>query len=172
MKDSDEEIVAEEDAEMGPAALKRLREKLAACVKEKQEYLDGWQRAKADYVNGMRRLEEDSKAARDQGIARAVEAIIPTLDSIDHARRAGELSKDLGPIAKQISMAVAGLGVTPFGEEYIGKHPDPALHEVLSEQTVDKQEQEGVIAEVLQRGWKMKEKVIRPAQVSVGVFKK
>ena len=54
MSNSDEEFVPEEEAEEGPAAVKKLREKLKKTVGEKQEYLEGWQRARADFANFKR----------------------------------------------------------------------------------------------------------------------
>ena len=51
MQEQENEFVPEEEAEQGPALIKKLREKLKKAIEEKQEYLDGWQRSRADFAN-------------------------------------------------------------------------------------------------------------------------
>ena len=59
-------------------ALKRLREKLATCVKEKQDYLEGWQRARADFSNFKREENQRDVEHEERIKAELAEAIIPT----------------------------------------------------------------------------------------------
>jgi len=171
MKDSDDEIVVEEEADMGPAALKKLREKLALCVKEKQEYLEGWQRARADHSNAQRMFDEDKKAMRSSGMIVALEALLPALDSLEHARKAGDIPSDFVGIERQIKTAFMGLGVMQIAPAP-GDDFDLRTHEALMEEPVENTEQDGKITKILETGWQTGEQVIRPAKVAVGVYSK
>lgn len=171
MSDSEEEFIPEEEAEAGPAALKKLREKFAACTKEKQEYLEGWQRARADFANAKRQFEEEKSAMKSYAASAAAEALLPALDSLERARAAGELPADFAGIAKQLSDGFAGLGI----EQILPKAGDdfnPREHEALQQEPVEKESLDGTVVQVLSPGWKTENQVLRPARVSVGSYNK
>ncbi len=157
--------------------IKKLREKLKACEKEKREYLEGWQRMKADAVNEKKRFSEQLEKAKTLGKSEALEAIVPVLDSFEMAFK-GEAWEKLDDIWKQgieyihrqFEDALQSLKVTSFGKE--GEVFDATLHEAVKEVSADKKEDDGKIAKVLRKGYKTEEKVLRPAQVEVFVFKK
>src|ERR1700749_1786078 len=69
----------------------KLKVELEKSKKERQEYLDGWQRSKADYVNLLKRSEEGTKHAKQQGVVKAVEALLPALDALERAKEHGEV---------------------------------------------------------------------------------
>ena len=179
MQDSDEEIVAEEDVEMGPAALKRLRERLAVCVKEKQDYLEGWQRARADFSNLKR---EESRRETEQETRVKIElteAILPTLDSFEMALKMKlladapkELKDGINGLYKQLVGSLQKIGVEQFDNSAAGQKFDPQKHEALRESTVASEAADHTITEVFRSGYRVGEKIIRPAQVAVGIFKK
>lgn len=180
----EEEFVPEEEAEEGPALVKRLREKLKVAVEEKQEYLEGWQRARADFAN-YKREEVSLHTDRESRIkANLVEELIPLLDSLDAAVKASsfqsmdaELKKGITGIYQQFLNALKRIGVEPMGVEdgkdvLVGRPFDPYKHEALQEQPVKEEHLDHTIVAVHRSGYTLGDTVIRPAQVSVGVYTK
>lgn len=161
----DTEEVGEEKAE---AKMKKVRDELAACRKEKQEYMDGWQRAKADYVNALKRFGDDSKAAEVRGKVKAVETLLPAFDALERSKEHGELPEGFTAIAKQLEGAFAALGLEEVGK--VGEKFDPAFHEALGQDPADSEAKDDTITVVLEKGWRINGSVIRPAKVRVAHF--
>lgn len=159
MEASDDEIVSEEEIEGGPAALKRLRERLKKAVEEKQEYLEGWQRARADFANYKR--EEASLHADKQARAQAelLQELLPALDALELANKHSP-DPTLKMIEKQFLDSLKRLGVERFGQK--GEEFDPHRHEALA-----KQGEEHVVTSVERSGYKIGDTIIRPAQVII-----
>ncbi len=177
MSELEEEIVPEDEADNGAQTLKRLREKLALALKEKQEYLDGWQRSRADFAN-FKREEVSIHAQKEERItSELVEAIIPTLDSFEMALKDATFLKADTNIQKGVEALYIGLlkslgkvGVKqhkPLGEPF-----NPHLHEALREVPTQDEALEHSVESVLAAGYTVGERVIRPAQVSVWAYKK
>jgi molecular chaperone GrpE len=168
MNGSDEEFIEEDpsrvvedgaEEEQTPAAVKKLREKLSAAIKEKQEYLDGWQRARADFVN-FKKEEALMLEEKEQRIkAELIESLLPALDSFEMALKHGA-TKEYELIYKQLLGSLAGLGVEKFGT--VGDNFNPAVHEALT-QTGDGE----TIQSIERSGYKVGERIIRPAQVII-----
>ncbi len=173
----EEEFVPEDEAEEGPGLVKKLREKLKKAVEEKQEYLEGWQRARADFANYKREeagLHTD-KEARIK--ANLVEEILPLLDSLDAALKSPsfekantELKKGIACIYQQFLNVLKRIGVEPIGE--VGQPFDPYKHEALNEEVVEVEKLNHTIVAVHRSGYTLGDRVVRPAQVSVGAYKK
>ncbi len=161
----DTEEVGEEKAE---AKMKKVRDELAACRKEKQEYMDGWQRAKADYVNALKRFGDDAKAAEVRGKVKAVETLLPAFDALERSKEHGELPEGFIAIAKQLEGAFAALGLEEVGK--VGEKFDPAFHEALGQDPADSEAKDDTITAVLEKGWRINGSVIRPAKVRVAHF--
>ncbi len=150
----------------------KLKADLAAALEEKQANLDGWQRAKADYVNLLKRGEEASKAAEEKGKLKAVETLLPAFDALERAKdlpagRQGmdEVVKGFLAITKQLESAFAALGLEEVGQ--VGEEFNPALHEAFGQDKAEKSDDDGKITAVLERGWRIGERVIRAAKVRV-----
>lgn len=159
MNGTEEEFVPEEEAEEGPAALKKLRERLKKAIEEKQEYLEGWQRSRAEFANYKK--EESSLHAEKEARVKAelIEALLPALDSFELALRHGS-NKELEMIHKQLLQSLAQLGVERFGKT--GEEFDPRRHEALA------QKGKGDSIESVERsGYSIGDKIIRPAQVII-----
>lgn len=164
----DVEMVPDEESEAEDAAakVKKLREALAKSEAERKEYLDGWQRAKADLINykkdEARRFEEFMKFAAEGVIAE----IVPALDSFDLALQ-HEMPKDVERgivmIRSQIEDILRRRGLEVM--QSLGQKFNPAYHESLGE--VESDGEEGVVAEVLQLGYLLNGKVLRPARVKI-----
>jgi molecular chaperone GrpE len=168
MKDHDEDVIIEDDSESerGDSALKKLREKLKKCEREKQEYLNGWQRARADFANAQKRFDEELKNAKDRGVNDAVEKLLTVLDSFDHALSQNGLDektqKGVEMIHKQLLTLLSSYGVTSFNPT--GEVFDPMKHEAIGH---DEGGEEGVVSLVVRTGYERNGMVIRPATVRV-----
>ncbi|MFZ2500619.1 MAG: nucleotide exchange factor GrpE [Minisyncoccia bacterium] len=153
------------DCEMKVA---KLKAELDATKTEKQEYMDGWQRAKADYVNLLKRFEVETKAARVNGVIKAVDTLLPAFDALERSKEHGEIPDGFLAIAKQLESAFMSLGLEEIGK--IGEQFNPSLHEALGQDVADSIATDDTITVVLEKGWKIGDVVIRPAKVRVGHF--
>lgn len=170
-----EERIAELDA--SPAALaqelEQLREQLAAAQLEAQENRVGWQRTAADFANFRRRTEQD----RAHSLGLANEALLAKLlaiaDDFDRAIEAlpAELSdlpwaQGIVAIDRKLRALLESEGLTPI--EAKGQPFDPHQHEaVVQEATTSVPE--GTVTAELQRGYRLRDRVLRPALVAVAV---
>ncbi|MDE2071697.1 MAG: nucleotide exchange factor GrpE, partial [Patescibacteria group bacterium] len=177
MNSGDEEFVPEEEAEEGPAALKRLREKLKKAVAEKQEYLEGWQRARADFANYKK--EEASLHTDKEARVRAelAESIIPALDTFEMAFGTKwyegahqEWKGGVMSIYRELVRSLERFGVKIFNP--LGEPFDPQKHEAIRQVPVDKEEQDHTVVSVQRSGYSVGDTIIRPAQVTIGNFEK
>jgi molecular chaperone GrpE len=159
MDDSEEEFIPDDEAEEGPGALKKLREKLKKAVEEKQEYLEGWQRSRADFAN-YKREEASMHGDKEERIkAKFIEEFLPALDALELSLK-HEDSPTLRMIEKQFLDSLKRLGIERFGKT--GEEFDPYLHEALAKQSEDH-----VITSVERSGYRSGDAVIRPAQVII-----
>lgn len=172
----DDEIVPsnEDGTELsGTDQVKKLREKVKKLEKEKQEYLDGWQRARADYANAIKTAEEDKKAFRVFFAEQFSEDLFPVLDSFDMAMKNRELWEKVDEnwrrgveyIHQQLLNSLSNHNFAPFC--IVGDVFDPNLHEAVESIDTDDASLDNTIAEVLQCGYRIGEKVLRPARVKV-----
>ena len=125
-------------------------------------------RLQAEYVNYKRRVDRDRDQAKEQGVVKAVMALIPVLDDLDAARAAGDLAE--GPfaaIAAKLDSALAGLGVQRQDQdELAGVEFDPAQHEAVMRQPHAEIPAEHVV-QVFRNGYVREGRVLRAAQVMV-----
>jgi molecular chaperone GrpE len=146
------------EAELEPDANERLA----------TERLADLQRLQAEYANYRKRVERDRALARELTIASVVESLLPVLDDIHLARQHGDLeSGPFASVAEKLEAILSKYGVERFGEP--GAAFDPAVHDALMH--VDEELAEGTdvttVVGILQPGYRIGEKVIRPARVSV-----
>lgn len=157
--------------------LDEAREKVKAAEaraeeaeKRAQENLDRWQRAQADLANYRRRAQFDREEMEKYAVATLVSAILPVMDSFDRAWQSlpGQLRRltwlsGVAMIDSQLRGTLQRIGLTEVEAE--GRPFDPALHEA-----VDRDEHEGPphVVAVLQAGYKLHERLLRPALVKVG----
>lgn len=160
---SEEELEATESRVDSKVA--KVKKELETCKKEKQEYLDGWQRSKADYVNALKRFDEEKKMALQQGVVKAVKALMPAYDALERAKGAGELPEGLAGIAKHLETAFTSFGITALGE--VGEAFDPARHEALGMDPTDDAAKDDTVSGVLEAGYAIGDFVLRPARVRV-----
>ena len=174
MNENNEEITFEEGDEEAPGGeVKKLRERLKKCLAEKQEYLDGWQRSKADFVNARR--EEESR--REELVVFATERvladIVPVLDSFDAAMGNRPLWESvtkewrigMESIYLKLQSILKEQGTESF--DPTGEPFTPSEHIAIGTITTDDLEKDDTVAEVLQRGYRLKGKILRPAKVKI-----
>ncbi|HET7475529.1 MAG TPA: nucleotide exchange factor GrpE [Dermatophilaceae bacterium] len=132
------------------------------------ERLVDLQRLQAEYVNYKRRVDRDRELHRDAAIGSVIEALLPVLDDIHLARQHGDLEgTPFAAIADKLDATLAKFGVARFGEP--GEPFDPAHHEALMhvEAELAQGTEETTVVQVLQPGYKVNDRLIRAARVSV-----
>jgi len=122
------------------------------------------QRVQAEYTNYRRRVERDRAAVREQAVAGVLTELLPVLDDIGRARDHGELTGGFAKVAESLEAGLAKLGLSPYGQK--GDPFDPMIHEALMH-TYSSDVTEPTAIEVLQPGYRMGDRVLRPARVAV-----
>ena len=118
-----------------------------------------------EYANYVRRSKEAASAARQEGIEKVVTTLLSVLDDVELARQHGDLTGPLGSMAEKFEQTlVTNFKLERYGEA--GDVFDPVFHDALVDQPTEGVE-EPQIAQVLQFGYKVGDKVIRAAQVVV-----
>jgi molecular chaperone GrpE len=122
------------------------------------------QRVHAEYQNYRKRVERDRELVRDRAVESVLAELLPILDDIGRAREHGELVGGFRSVGEALEGVLTRLGLQAFGAE--GEPFDPTRHEALM-----REEREGVteptVVTVLQAGYELKGRVVRPARVSV-----
>jgi len=167
-----EDIVFESEEE-GIDPVKRLREKLKECVKEKQEYLDGWQRARADFQNQKKETAAEKERFMKFATEDLVQRLLPVLDSFNMAFNNTEAWEKVDKnwrvgveyIYAQFKSVLEENGVEPIDPK--GETFDPREHTSVEVIPTDKKEEDNIVTEVIQKGYRLRDRVIRTARVKV-----
>lgn len=165
------------DAEAaGQAAEVASPDPLAGEVKRLQAEVaslrDSLARRQADFENTRKRIERERGEESHRAVARVAEAVLPVLDSFERALAATptgdaeEYRKGFELIEKQLFEALARFGVEPMETE--GQPFDPHVHEAV-ERVESQDHPEGTVLSELRRGYRLRDKVLRPAMVRVAV---
>jgi molecular chaperone GrpE len=148
-----------------------LRQKFEKCEKEKQEFLEGWQRVKADFLNYKKqegeRIDKIGQFAREEMILemlsihddleRAREHMPENLKDVDWVKGVLQIEGRFHSFFKEQGVE----RIDPQGEQF-----DPSLHEAVGEQE-EKNKNTGTIIKVVQKGYKLNGRVLRPAKVKI-----
>ncbi len=174
---SEEEVVEFEFNEDGEEdlkkTLKKLREDLKTAKKEKEEYLTGWQKERADFAN-YKKNEEDRKAMVSEAMRERILAkFLGVIDSFNMAFANKESwekvdenwRKGVEYIYGQMNTIFEEYGVKGVG--VVGERFDPNIHEPVEMVVTDKKELDHTVASVIQKGYKLGERILRPARVNV-----
>ena len=141
------------------------QENTQESIKSAEEVLtEDLQRLQADYSNYRKRVDRDRAVAYELAVASVLNELLPILDDLDRAQTHGELEGGFKSVADQIENAVTKIGLVKFGEA--GTPFDPQIHEALMHLT-STEVTEVTATEILQKGYKYKERVLRPARVTV-----
>ena len=156
--------------------LKKFRADLKACQKEKEEYLTGWQKERADFINYKKQEDERKSIFSEAMRERILMRFLTVMDSFDMAvgnQEAWEKvdenwRKGVEYIHSQMSAIFEEFGIKSVGE--VGESFDPSIHQSIEMVKTDKKENDHKVAEVIQKGYKLSERVIRPARVNIFEF--
>jgi len=122
------------------------------------------QRLQAEYSNYRKRVERDRAVASEIAVASVLSELLSTLDDIDRAAQHGELTGGFKSVADQLINTTTKLGLEKYGQD--GDEFDPQIHEALMHET-SADVKIATASKILQPGYKFKERVLRPARVSV-----
>ncbi|MDQ6650250.1 MAG: nucleotide exchange factor GrpE [Actinomycetota bacterium] len=137
---------------------------LAVVRSELDERTADLQRLQAEYANYRKRVDRDRLAVAEQTTGALLMALLPVLDDIGRARAHGELEGGFRSVAEALEATAGRLGLETYGEP--GEPFDPAVHEALMH-TYSGEVSEPTAVEVLQPGYRLGNRVLRPARVTV-----
>ncbi len=161
-----EEVVEETEDQK---EIRRLRSELEKAMQQRDEYLSMAQRAQADYQNFKKRNSSVRTDALEEGSRETVAGMLPVIDNLERALEAAEDPDD--PVANGVRMTLKQL-MDILGKQGLEEIPakgekfDPDLHNAVLRASAEAGEP-GTVAEVFQKGYRIKDKVIRYAMVSV-----
>ena len=122
------------------------------------------QRLQAEYANYRKRVERDRSVAHEMATAAVLTELLATLDDIDRAAQHGELLGGFKAVADQLASLTNRFGLEKYGSD--GDAFDPQIHEALMHET-SADVATATASKILQPGYKYKERILRPARVSV-----
>lgn len=166
---SDLELTPDEES-MGEEVknkIQKIKGELKQCEAEKKEYLDGWQRSKADFINYKKDEAKRFESTLEFLTAGIISDIIPVLDSFDLALKhelPKETERGFTLIRSQLEDILKKSGIAAI-KVNLGDQFDPSRHESVAEMESDIPER--MIAEEIQKGYLMGEKILRPARVKI-----
>src|SRR3990167_6575592 len=187
-KEDESEVLEFEFNEDGEEDLKKTIKKLRADLKASKaenyelnatniEYLTGWQKERADFAN-YKKEEDNRRALFSEAVReRILSRFLSVIDSFNMAFTDKEAwqkvddswRKGVEYIYSQMNSIFEEYGVNPVGE--VGDSFDPNFHQSIEVITTNKKEQDHTVALVIQKGYKLAERVIRPARVNVYEYK-
>ncbi|MDA2977074.1 MAG: nucleotide exchange factor GrpE [Actinomycetota bacterium] len=138
------------------------------AIDRELEIFQDLQRLQADFVNYRARVERDRGVERQLAVAEAIRAFLPAMDDLTRAEAHGDLQDGtpMAAIAQKLRAAGEKFGLSAFGEK--GEAFDPQKHEALV-QNPSEEVTEPVIADVIELGYMVGDRLLRPAKVAVSV---
>jgi molecular chaperone GrpE len=170
LKKAAQEADQAEQTSEEPAAETVAADELAAAQAKAAEHYDLYVRAVAELENTRRRCAEDVMKAQKFGVEKFAQNLLPVVDSLEKAIEItadteGPMREGLLTTYRQMLHALEVSGMTcidPKGEKF-----DPNTQQAIAMVPAGEGQLAGNVAEVFQRGWKIHERVLRPAMVSV-----
>jgi molecular chaperone GrpE len=165
---AEEDGFVEKPQEAAPApAAPPMEEELARISAERDALLDRLARQQAEFENARKRAARDQAEHREYALAEALRSLLPVLDSLESAGNSAaseELRGGLDLIRRQFEDTLVKLGLRPVPA--LGEPFDPRLHQAV--EMVDRDDvPDHQVVEELQRGYKLKDRLLRPAMVRV-----
>ena len=165
-----EAVAMSEDVEQlsADAELEALKKKLEEAESKTSEYRDSWMRSQAEFQNYRKRIERDNELTYVSMKGDIIKKILPALDDLERAlqnRQAEDAWADgIELIARKLQNMLENEGVKKI--QAVGEEFDPNFHEAISHEPADGV-QSGHVIGVVQNGYMLGERVIRPALVRV-----
>ena len=140
----------------------------AVLQRERDEYLALAQRTQADFENWRKRSARDAAAASQRAKSGLVTELLPVVDNLERALDSGDggdgLADGVKLVHSELVSVLARNGVVPF--DPAGEKFDPAVHEAISMRP-DEEADSGVVLDVVEKGYRLGDSVLRPARVVV-----
>lgn len=159
------------EVEVGELILEDLRAELDEARSQADEYLDGWQRSRAEFANYRKRMERQQMESYERASAQIVSLFLDMLDDLELAlkdRPVGNEDSDwaagIALIYRKLNAILESLGLETVPAEGLGF--DPNLHDAISYEE-SKDHLDGDIIEVIRKGYKLGDRILRPATVRV-----
>ena len=165
------EAEVSEPAEEHVATAEEWQAALELAVKQRDELKDSLLRAQADFQNFKRRNQTARSDGYDDGVREAIAAMLPAIDNLERALDAAEKTEGAEALADGVRMTLNTLmeGMKRFGFEEVpalGEEFDPEKHNAVMREVSD---EPGKVLEVFQKGYRVKDRIIRYAMVKVAV---
>ncbi|MDO4565734.1 MAG: nucleotide exchange factor GrpE [Oscillospiraceae bacterium] len=158
-----------EEAESAEEARDPLEKELEALQSELEDAKDKLLRTAAEYDNYRKRTEREKRESASFGAAGALEKLLPAVDALERAAEAecsdAEYKKGLIMTLAMFENAFANIGLEEI--EALGADFDPTRHNAVASDEPDEEHPSGTVTRVLQKGYRLGERVIRPAMVAV-----
>ncbi len=158
-----------EEANGGTEDIQALRQALAEEKDKAENYLANWQRTQADFANYKQRAEKDREDSIEFANCALIFNLLPVIDDLERAVGAvpdeldgSSWTEGIKLIYNKLKSTLEAQGLTEIQAE--GEPFDPRLHEAV----MQKRGKEGVVVGETQKGYKFKDRVIRPSLVVVG----
>lgn len=172
--DIEHELPPAEENETQAAAPPPTQEEMDRLRQERDALLDRLARLQAEFDNYRKRSAREQQDFRDYALAESIKLLLPVLDSFDRAlaapgRSGEEFHAGIELINRQFHDALAKLGVEPIAAQ--GEPFDPNLHQAVAMVETEEAEDHHVLDE-LQRGYMLRNRLLRPAMVRVATNSK
>jgi len=136
---------------------------LVQALKEREEYLDALQRLKAEFDNYRKRVAREEAVLAARASQRLVGDLLPVLDDLERAlNHEGDIEEGVRLVHRALASALGKEGLVEI--ETDGKF-DPHTQEALLSQPSEAEE--GTVIQVLQKGYRLGDRVLRPARVII-----
>ena len=169
------ELIDEGEIEATPEQLlKKLHDKLKLCQTERQEFLETSQRLRADYVNLKRESDSSGEKLAKFANEKLLLEIIGLADNFEQAvvykdlweKAPLEWRRGIEQIYHKLKSVLRRYGVEEV--EALGQTFNPAEHQALAVLDTEKKEEDNMVMEIVQKGYRLHDRIIRPAGVKIG----
>jgi molecular chaperone GrpE len=150
--------------------IESLRTRAETAEQERDQFLSLLQRTRADFENYQKRNQRDLAQEKRYAHTPLALDLLAALDNLDRATAAAKQAGETGPLVQGVVMVQAQLldvlrrhGITPI--DALGKPFDPAVHQAVMQQPSD--QQPNTVLQVLEQGFMIHDRVLRPARVVV-----
>lgn len=170
-KNKEAETLDNDSAEKKESALpEEFRTELEEYKNKSEEYYEMLQRMKAEFDNFRKRTQKEKEENAKYASEKVILSLLPVLDNFERAIESSKINRDfetfshgIEMILRQFMKVMEDHGLSAI--EALGKEFDPNLHEALIQE--ESEHDENIILEELQKGYLLKERVIRPSMVKV-----
>ena len=173
VSEAGQEEAAVENEQAAEASIAEWQAALELAVKQRDELKDQLLRSQADFQNFKRRNQTARSDGYDDGVREAIAAMLPAIDNLERAIDAAEKTDDASAVAlaEGVKMTLGSLmeSLRRFGFEEVpalGEDFDPEKHNAVMREVG---EEPGKVLEVFQKGYRVKDRIIRYAMVKVSV---